>query len=61
MNGAPHVGESRDAQLSGIVLAETFARLRGYPFNLDVGTVMSLMEPWSSPDRVLATPVDAYS
>jgi predicted nucleic acid-binding protein len=56
----PHVAAARDARLAGIVLAETFARLRGYPFNLDVATATSLLEPWSASDRLLATPVGAY-
>lgn len=56
----PHVVAARDSVIPGIVLAETFARLRGYPFNLPVATVTTLIEPWSAGARLLATPVDVY-
>lgn len=56
----PHVVAARTMPLPGIVLAEAFARLRGRPFGFDVTTAVSLLAPWRSPDRVLATPADAY-
>jgi hypothetical protein len=46
--------------IAGIVVAETLARLRGYPFNLDISTVLALLEPWSAENRLLTTPAGAY-
>lgn len=56
----PQVASIRAAKVAGIVIAETFARLRGYPFNLDVFTVITLLEPWASEPKLLATPVAVY-
>lgn len=59
---APRVEAAADGgRVPGIVLAETFARLRGFPFGLDVLTVTRLLAPWSAPERVAATPARAYA
>lgn len=60
VHAQPHVATARGAQIPGIVLAETFARLRGYPFNVDVETVTTLLAPWSAEGRLLATPIAAH-
>lgn len=54
----PHVERAADeGRVPGIVLAETFARLRGFPFGLDVVTITRLLAPWTVPERVAAEPI----
>lgn len=56
----PHVVSAREGRIAGPVLAETFARLRGYPFNLDVDAAATLLSPWRAEERLIATPSAAY-
>ena len=56
----PHVAAARGVAIPGIVVAESFARLRGRPVGFDVATTVRLLEPWATPERVLATPSTAY-
>lgn len=57
----PQVASARKSKIAGIVIAETFARLRGYPFNLNVTTAVTLLQPWSSESQLLATSAGVYA
>ena len=56
----PHVAAAARGQVPGIVLAETWAALRGAPWHLDVRTVEAALVPWSDEDRIVSTPTSAY-
>lgn len=49
-----------DARLPGIVLAETFARLRGAPFRVSAGTAIEVLSPWTDRGEILETPSPLY-
>jgi hypothetical protein len=44
-----------------MVLAETYARLRGEPFRVSAQTAASLLSPWWTKGEVLATPAELYA
>lgn len=56
----PFVVEAARGQVPGIVVAETWAALRRWPWNLDAATVAQTLAPWDADGRVAATPASAY-
>jgi predicted nucleic acid-binding protein len=57
----PRVAQAAEGAVPGLVVAETFARLRGYPFALDAATCVELLAPWADAARIVATPATAYA
>ena len=57
----PHVAAAVRGVVPGIVLAETWAALRGAPWHLDARTVEATLAPWCDQDRIVATPTSAYA
>ena len=56
----PVVAAAREGPIAGLVLAEAFARLRGFPFHFDVVSTIELLAPWSRAPSVLATSSEVY-
>jgi predicted nucleic acid-binding protein len=56
----PLVVAAARERIPGIVLAETWSVLRRTPWNLSAAVVHEALRPWSSPESVIVTPVDAY-
>jgi predicted nucleic acid-binding protein len=56
----PHLSRPGRARLPGIVLAETYGRLRGAPFNLKASAARAILEPWWREGEVLETPANLY-
>lgn len=56
----PYVVSAATGTVPGVVLAETWAALRRGPWNLPPATVEDVLAPWSSAERIAATPPSAY-
>lgn len=56
----PAVVAAARERIPGIVVAETWSVLRRAPWNLDAATVQQALKPWSSEERIVATPAAAY-
>lgn len=57
----PHLPRPERSRLPGIVLAETYARLRGEPFRISAETAAGLLSPWVTKGEILATPAELYA
>jgi predicted nucleic acid-binding protein len=57
----PHLPRPERSRLPGIVLAETYARLRGEPFRVSAEAAASLLSPWWTKGEILATPAELYA
>lgn len=55
-----HLPAPAEARIPGIVLAETFARLRGSPFRVSATDAQDIVRPWAEPERILTTPAELY-
>jgi len=56
----PLVASAEDAQVPGMVIAETWAVLRKAPWHFHPATVQAVLQPWLSEGRVVVTPASAY-
>ncbi len=56
----PAVLAAAKGRVPGIVVAEAWAVLRRAPWNLDPVTVEQALSPWTTEDRIVATPASAY-